>query len=88
MLIVLQRRKTSSHRDLRERERAKLQLHAAMEWVTTHHLDVGAVTQQPHHAAFHPTQALLAVAVGHHIHGVSIISHTNQLLHVQISLQF
>lgn len=45
-----------------------------MEWITTHHLDVGAATQQPHHAAFHPTQALLAVAVGHHIHEYDVLT--------------
>ncbi|KAM3363543.1 hypothetical protein P3S68_018397 [Capsicum galapagoense] len=43
-----------------------------MEWATLQHLDLRHVGRsskslQPHAAAFHPTQALLAVAIGSHI---------------------
>lgn len=47
-----------------------------MEWATLQHLDLRHVGRsskslQPHAAAFHPTQALLAVAVGSQIIGKS-----------------
>ncbi|GLU19989.1 hypothetical protein SLE2022_362080 [Rubroshorea leprosula] len=44
-----------------------------MEWTTLHHLDLRYVARgitkplQPHAAAFHPTQALVAVAIGSYI---------------------
>ncbi|KAI5057844.1 hypothetical protein GOP47_0027859 [Adiantum capillus-veneris] len=44
-----------------------------MEWITTHHLDVGAGIQQTHHSAFHPSLPLLAVAVGRHIHEYDVL---------------
>lgn len=50
-----------------------------MEWTTVHHLDInatgrGAQSLQPHHAAFHQTQALLAVAVGQYIHEYDVLT--------------
>lgn len=49
-----------------------------MEWATVQHLDLRHVGRgvskplQPHTAAFHPTQAVIAVAVGSHIMGKTI----------------
>lgn len=45
-----------------------------MKWTATHHLDLqpvrsGAPAVQPHVAAFHHSQALIAVAVGRNIVG-------------------
>ena len=45
-----------------------------MEWEPVHHLDLKHVARgkkalQPHAAAFHPVQAIIAVAVGTHIVG-------------------
>lgn len=45
-----------------------------MEWATLQHLDLRHVGRsskplQPHAATFHPTQAVVAVAVGRHIMG-------------------
>lgn len=49
-----------------------------MEWATVQHLDLRHVGRgvskplQPHTAAFHPTQAVIAVAVGSYIMGNKI----------------
>ena len=45
-----------------------------MEWTTVQHLDLRHVARstkplQPHAAAFHPHQALVAVAIGNYIVG-------------------
>lgn len=45
-----------------------------MEWATLQHLDLrhagrSSKPLQPHAAAFHPSQALVAAAVGNHIIG-------------------
>lgn len=45
-----------------------------MEWTTVHHVDLRHVGRglklfQPHAAAFHPRQALVAVAIGDYILG-------------------
>lgn len=46
-----------------------------MEWATVQHLDLRHVGRgdhkplQPHEAAFHPNQALIAVAIGTYIIG-------------------
>ena len=46
-----------------------------MEWTTVQHLDLRHVTRgfhkplQPHAAAFHPTQTLIAAAIGTYIIG-------------------
>lgn len=49
-----------------------------MEWATVQHLDLRHVGReskplQPHAAAFHPTQALIAVAIGRYIIGIASI---------------
>lgn len=48
----------------------------SMEWATVQHLDLrhvgrGQKLLQPHAAAFHPTQALVAAAIGNYIIGVT-----------------
>lgn len=61
-----------------------------MEWATLQHLDLrhagrSSKPLQPHAAAFHPTQALVAAAVGNHIIGnlfyftVLFIAHVSAL---------
>lgn len=45
-----------------------------MEWTTVQHLDLSHVARglkplQPHAVAFHPNQALVAVAIGSYIIG-------------------
>lgn len=48
-----------------------------MEWATVQHLDLRHVGRgvnkplQPHAAAFHPTQALIAAAIGTYIIGTN-----------------
>lgn len=48
-----------------------------MEWTTVQHLDLRHVgrsgkTLQPHAAAFHPTQSMIAAAVGTYLIGLHI----------------
>lgn len=49
-----------------------------MEWATVQHLDLrhvgrGQKPLQPHAAAFHPSQALIAAAIGNYIIGMTLI---------------
>lgn len=64
-----------------------------MEWATLQHLDLRHVGRsskplQPHAAAFHPTQALLAVAVGSQIIGTFDTPFLLQNLSFCESIQF
>jgi len=50
-----------------------------MEWTTIQHLDLRHVGReakplQPHAAAFHPSQALIAAAVGKYIIGIVVFA--------------
>jgi len=57
-----------------------------MEWATVQHLDLRHVGRgvskplQPHTAAFHPSQAVIAVAVGSHIMGIILSANSYRLV--------
>ncbi|RWW07075.1 hypothetical protein GW17_00029555 [Ensete ventricosum] len=61
-----------------------------MEWATVQHLDLrhvgrGLKPLQPHAAVFHPTQALVAVAIGTYIIGVLCFAEFDALTGSKIS---